>query len=319
MDPNAEGNRKRRKGPVDYANEAIKRGQNLYGNSQRIQSVIRLLRGGATAVEGVETAGTSLLANISNSVLVPIFGALVFAIGLTFFVTFLTGGSDVVGGTGGGGSGGVPVATSSANLSYCTSKNYVACSKSQFGLTINGASNSMLEQIYNTYQAAFSSHPNYLALFKSETPTFTFVAGPGPQGAYARASNGNITFYSGFLGASNSYQNYVLIHESGHIIAAANNRLQTNLYAQTYQAGVDLACFDSIAILKTYPISVDPYRNEVWSKIAETFAESLADTLLCTGSGTCKSNGGPNSGALPISNFPGTCSHIVNYIKTKVL
>lgn len=199
----------------------------------------------------------------------------------------------------------------------CPSGNYAACLKAQFGITAVNMSNAMLKEIYTTYASAFDGHTNYLALFKSRASTYTFVPAAGPNGAFAIAhSGGDVTLYQGFANTSNSFQKFVLIHESGHVIAGARPSLQINLYNQTYNAGVDLACFSNLGILKTYPAGVVSGGVTMSVRINETFAESLADTLTCTGSGTCKGNGG---GASPISNFPSTCAYIVNYIKTKVL
>lgn len=200
----------------------------------------------------------------------------------------------------------------------CPAGNYAACLSGQFRITVVGASNAMLKKIYDVYALAFTSHPRYLALFKSRTPTFTFVNYYNQNGAFAITSgNGDVLFFLGFVNqASAAFQSFVLVHESGHIIAGANPSLQINLYNQTYNAGVDRVCFSRLGILKTYPAGVIAGGVTIQVRINETFAESLADTLFCTGTGTCKSNG---VGGAPIPNFPSTCSYIDNYIKTKVL
>lgn len=200
----------------------------------------------------------------------------------------------------------------------CDPNDPVKSLKDNFNVTVNNvdvAGKTLLDYICNTYRIAFTGHPHYLSLFKSRGSVFYFTNAAGDHGQYATTNgDGSIIFYKGFLSQSTpEFQKHIIIHESGHVVAGADNSLQDNFYNQTYNAGVDLACFNQFGVLKTYP---NNQPVSISFRVNESFAEALADTLTCPASGTCPAS---SSTASDIPDFPQTCSNIYTYITTKVL
>jgi len=250
---------------------------------------------------------------------------------LTAAITLLLGVGQVNAGTppSSGGTGGNGGATSSGDTFTC-SGDYIACLSRDFAITVRPdgySNNKILKLVYDSYVFAFTNHPTYLKMFKSRTPIFTFdeADNEAANGSWAvTSSNGNVIYYGAFINCDSQswcrnidYQKHVVIHESGHVIAGASggSRLQDNFYHQVYGAGLDASCFSS-GVMKTYLTSA--YSNmTTQDKIDESFAESLANTLMCTGSGTCPTSN-PKK-ASNITDFPSTCSNTVNYFNAKVL
>ena len=203
---------------------------------------------------------------------------------------------------------------------YCNSSNSTVVSK--------------CKDYYSYLRIAFS-HSGYLAKIKNPDKNIDSTIGiyqkntlhPLNSIAWAGTLNTSIYLYLGFNNSNSDHdRRYVLIHELAHAVNSAvyanetndytynnnlpNSSLQNGLYAAYLK---DTRCHGSNGIIKTYPQSALPNNvSAAWSKKAETFADAVADTLLC-GSGWCN-NGGPG-----VSDFPKTCRNTYNYITNNVL
>lgn len=216
-----------------------------------------------------------------------------------------------------------PITTGACGVApTCASGDYLFCLKNQFGITMQGAYNTTsLKVVYDGFAIGFK-YPTFLAWFKSVTPTVTissYAQCPNGQwcaGAWATVTSGaQMTLYQNFINAGARYQRYILTHEAGHMAAQANrtaNNAQYVLYQNAYAGSQSTSCYNNIGIIDTYPWHVvGSGQLDYDRKVRESWAESVADSVLCPANTTCPSNGG---GGTSISNFPGTCSYIYNYV-----
>lgn len=208
----------------------------------------------------------------------------------------------------------------------CASGDYLSCLKNQFGITMKGTySSNDLNIVFNGFAVGFK-YPIFLTWFKSVRPTVTispYSTCPSNlwcDGAWATVTAGaQMTLYQKFLSASSRYQRVVLVHEAAHMAMQASstaNNTQYTLYANAYTNRLNRSCYSSLGILKTYPANLIPLSQLTYDrKVHESWADSVADSVLCPANTTCPSNGG---GGTSIYDFPGTCSYIYNYVKTSL-
>jgi hypothetical protein len=199
----------------------------------------------------------------------------------------------------------------------CSSGDYRACLKEQFNVTVVGpAENEDLQFIYNTLSIPLS-HSIYLRLFKSLSVTITISSlgdsnGSAKGGAWATTNwtTGNMVIYQNLLNARQSTRQQYLIHESAHSIAATRegSRLQDSLYLNVYIKGLDSGCFKAGPLIKTFPF------DSAYNYDHEVFAESVADSLVCSSGESCGDWGGGS-----INDFPTTCSNTYNFVQSKIL
>lgn len=178
---------------------------------------------------------------------------------------------------------------------------------------------SLIQQRAKVIYDALSTPLSYLSYFTTYTAKPVTITlgiakskdGTGPRGAWAMVpSAGHITLYPRYFSASRNFKTYLITHESGHILAANSSvgkDLQARLYNEVYLKGLDSGCFNQYGVIQTYKLVPK-------SPIAETFAESIADTLLCQLGKNCNVGGGK-----VISDFPNTCSNTYNFIRGNVL
>jgi hypothetical protein len=204
----------------------------------------------------------------------------------------------------------------------CPTGNYLNCIQNQFGVTMGGSyTASDLNKIFNGFAIGFQ-YPTFLTWFKAAHPSVTVSSLPTCpsslwcSGAWATVESGaKMTLYQNFLNSAPAYQHYVLVHEAGHMAAQANQSAGNAQYT-LYSNGLtrNSNCYNGSGVLLTYPVNVVPGNQLTYDrKVAESWAESIADTVFCHANTSCPSNGG---GGAPISNFPGTCSYIYNYVKS---
>jgi hypothetical protein len=216
----------------------------------------------------------------------------------------------------------VPTSQACGATPTCPTGNYLNCIQSQFGVTMGGSyTASDLNKIFNGWAIGFQ-YPTFLAWFKSVHPSVTVSSLPECptslwcSGAWATVESGaRMTLYQNFLNSAPAYQHYVLVHEAGHMAAQANqsaNNAQYTLYSNGLSKNSN--CYNSSGVLLTFPLDLIPSEQRTYDrKVAESWADSIADTVFCPINTSCPSNGG---GGAPISNFPETCSYIYNYVKS---
>lgn len=206
-----------------------------------------------------------------------------------------------------------------ASTAICGGQKYFSCLKDQFDITTKGTGDNNIGQSFFWSLALPFSYPQYLNYFKQSGITITVSNQHDYHGAWARTDpeGKNIILYQAFFkDASTRYQRYVLIHEAAHTVGNSNDYLQQNLYKQVHDAGLDKNCFYK-GVLKTYPTNLLAISSNLKrSQIHETFAEAVADTIICGNNDVCPSNGG---GGQNIKNFPTACPHIFSYINKYVL
>ena len=222
------------------------------------------------------------------------------------------GGSGGSGGGGGGGSGG---------MVSCPSNDYRKCLTEQFGVKIEGSpTDAIIEstykgmKLYTPYTTMFNSFKKEIKALYFHPADTCLGTGLGCSGKAAwgyATSDGTMYLFRNVFSTSTSYKNYFMVHESAHIADNNMGRANPNLYYNAYTLGKDKDCFNSIGVIKTYPYTLLGSNPELWQKQNETFADSVANTILCKDNQQC----GPNGlSGTAINDWPDKCSYINKYI-----
>lgn len=195
----------------------------------------------------------------------------------------------------------------------CTSGDTASCLKNDFHILVNNASQSQLNDIYNIF-ALPMSYPKYKNLVNNGPYlTINLLSDSGGCHGYTPGVSINIYNYSYCQTMPFKNRQYLLIHESGHAINWRNARVEQNYVSNAWKG--DPGCYES-GYLKTYPLrcgsscGISPDR--------ESFAESIADTIMCSGGGTCQYAGSGNAYSKPIYNFPSSCPTTNNWTHSNI-
>lgn len=151
--------------------------------------------------------------------------------------------------------------------------NVVSRLKSDFNMVVNDTNSDHLIMVYNILALAGKSSA-YEALLKKAGPTQIYFDSK-PCGGRVDWT-GNITLHSFFSGCGQLVtRQYVLIHETGHVIAIYSGRLWASFYNLAYYPS-DASCYayhgSDGYYLKTYPYSA----GAGGGGRAESFAEALS-------------------------------------------
>ena len=198
------------------------------------------------------------------------------------------------------GSSGGPSSTPGAPPS-CTSGDIAACLKTDFNITVTNATVAEQNDIYNIFSLPFS-YPTYKQLIGSSPLKIVLLS--DSNGCHGWTPNGGtIDVYNFSYCESLPFKNrqYLLIHESGHVISF-RTRLSQSYVSSAWNT--DSGCYDQ-GYLKTYPLRCGSSCGI--SPQQESFAESIADYVMCSGGGTCQYAGAGNGSSQPINNFPSSC------------
>lgn len=185
----------------------------------------------------------------------------------------------------------------------CTSGNIVSCLKNDFNITVTNGTTAQMNDIYNVFALPFS-YPLYKQLMANGGTPLTINLLSDGGGCHGWTPGPSINIYNYSYCQSFAFKNrqYLLIHESGHAINWRNPRVQQAFVSNAWND--DSACYQS-GYLKTYPLRCGASCRITPSR--ESFAEAIADYVMCSGGGTCQYAGVGNAYSQPINNFPAAC------------
>ncbi len=267
----------------------------------RAQSTLKWAKRAKKAYQIASTAGEAI--GTAPVWIVPVTVGVVCVIVLVVIFGVITPGTTVGGNLPGPSSEGIVPGSSGGPSSTpgvppsCTSGNIAACLKTDFNITVTNGTTAQLTDIYNIFSLPFS-YPTYKQFIGSSPLNIVLLSDSNGCHGYT-PSGAVIDIYNFSYCQSLPFKNrqYLLIHESGHVISFRTRLLQSYVSNAWEQ---DPSCYES-GFLKTYPL-----RSGVNDK-QESFAESIADYVMCSGGGTCQYAGAGNGSSQPINNFPSSC------------
>lgn len=257
---------------VDRINSFTQKGRtayNSYKNAKRAYNAAKTARTGIMAAEGIGAAAAT------SEVWVPV---VVIGLIIVVIIIVLFGG---VSGVKGGDLGNSPSPTASSTPGPSTpagspvnASNVVARLRSDFDMVVNDTNSDHLIAVYNILALAGKSS-DYASLLKKAGPTQIYFDNSPCGGGVNWA--GNITLHSFFSGCGQLItRQYILIHETGHVIAIYSGRLWGSFYNSAYYPS-DGSCYAYHGAdgyyLKTYPYSAVSGGG---GGRAESFAEALS-------------------------------------------
>lgn len=288
----ADDNEKKDSSVVGKVNGAASKVKNL-------QRAYKIARAGRTAT--MATEGATAAAATSEFWVPAVIIGLIFLV----IVVILFGGVSGV-------KGGEPVTSPSPTISPTpgpsspsgapvNASNVVSRLKSDFNMIVNDANSDHLITIYNILALAGRSSA-YETLLRRAGPTQIYFDSK-PCGGGVNWT-GNITLHSFFSGCNQLViKQYVLIHETGHVIAGYSGRLWASFYNLAYYPS-DPSCYayhgSDGYYLKTYPYSAVSGGG---GGRAESFAEALSLYVIPRG---------------VLSNYKGQCPVGYNWEKNNI-
>ncbi|MCL6096893.1 MAG: hypothetical protein M1444_04435 [Patescibacteria group bacterium] len=312
----AEEQREQKQGFFSKVIDGANSGYNTYRNTRMATKVGKRLGkqvGKKLAMQGgraVAAEGAGLL--FTNPV-----GWIILGIGLVLVIVVIVlfGG---ISGVKGGDLSNIPSPSPSAGppgtTPTCTSGDIAACLKNDFNITVTNGTTAQMNDIYNIFALPFS-YPLYKQLITNGGGYLNINLLSDNNGCHGWTSGPSINIYNYSYCQSLAFKNrqYLLIHESGHAINWRNPRVQQSFVSNAWNN--DSACYQS-EYLKTYPLrcggscGISPTR--------ESFAEAIADYVMCSGGGTCQYAGAGNAYSQPIYDFPSACPVTNNWTGSNV-
>ena len=353
MDQNQEDQEKQQQGPVSRSINTVNKGRDYLKRGKQLRNLARAGRaaqgaesagegvmaaagagegaavlageggalagagaaGGAAAGAGAAAGGAAAAGTATAPAWIPVAAVLGVCLLVVIIIVVFFGGAPT--NSGGDLSSNSPSPSESSNppgaTPTCTSGNVASCLKNDFHIVVTNASASQLSDIYNIF-ALPMSYPTYKQLLlKGPYLTINLLSDSGGCHGYTPGPSINIYNYSYCQTMAFKNRQYLLIHESGHAINWRNPRVQQDYVSSAWKS--DSGCYDS-GYLKTYPLrcgsscGISPDR--------ESFAESIADTIMCSGGGACQYTGAGNAYSKPIYNFPSACPNTNGWTNSNI-
>jgi hypothetical protein len=195
-------------------------------------------------------------------------------------------------------------------LLTCPSGDYSTCLKQDFNIVVFGGNAADATKIFNAFAFAGQSQQYLSLLTKNGQSLRIFIIGSDPK-----VCSGLTIGFAGIIKLSDgacfnipdSSFRYLLIHESGHVLAARNSRLYQSFPWTQYQTQDGSSCYDQ-GYIKSYALRCGSSCG-IRPK-DEAFAESVADSL------TSSSNA--KTGAAQLIHFATDCPATYNWFKDNV-
>ena len=310
----AEEQREQNQGFFSKVLDGTNRSYDAYRNTRMAANAGKQLGkqiGKKAAMQGGRMAATGI-AGATSEIWVPV--VIVGLIIVVIIVVFFGGVSGVKGGDLSNNS---PSPSESSNppgvTPTCTNGDIASCLKNDFHIIVTNATTSQMNDIYNIFALPMSCPIYKQLLLNGSYLTISLLSDDGGCHGYTPGPSINIYNYSYCQKMVFKNRQYLLIHESGHAIKWRNPRVQQNYVSNAWKS--DSGCYDS-GYLKTYPLrcgsscGISPDR--------ESFAESIADTIMCSDGGTCQYAGAGNKYSQPIYNFPSACPTTNNWTNSNI-
>lgn len=180
-------------------------------------------------------------------------------------------------------------------------------------IIVDGGTQADADRVYKIFQIPMSS-PKYKQLLTAAGPVhITFDDKP----CGGRVETSNTIILHSFSSCSDPYARWILVHESGHIVAARNSSLYDSYSPGNLELKDGTACYTFIAngssslggwFIKTYPLQDTGHSGK-----AESFGENFALYAFYADSSYHPAYGKPS-----LPNFPTTCPATYSWIQDNI-